>query len=288
MTSKITSIIVCLALATCVLPSPAVAGSPSSNSNEDAATRGRVGLIVDVSALDEEFRRPSERAILDKVPPALTEAGYAITDGTVDLVLRVRFVKLDGGHQYHGIYFEFVHGDEAKSAIDWVHCSGCNQVRLDERLDEALPRLLEALDEAVRSLPDLVEGTSGGDGDGDGDSGQPIAPTPKPIGPLGGAGIGVAALGLGGILWGAVDLSRGRVYHQDLDTPEPRRTWTDFTPRGQVWLGVGVGAVALGSALLITDVLMRAKQRKQRGSRAGLPIPLTTPRALGLGWVQRF
>ena len=287
MTAKFTAIIVCLSLVTSLGVPSLVRASPPEPEAPTASpeTNAQIGLVVDASAIDEEYRGQLEVVTQRKLEPALEEAGYEIAAGVVDIAVRVRFTPIEGGQSRdHGMHFEFIRGDEVEPAIQWVLCNSCGQARLEQLLADSTPRLIEALDIAV---DEAASQTDGGAEDGGPEDTQ-AATVPKPIGPIGGVGIGVAAAGLGTLVWGAVELSRGKVYDQESGVSHPYRPWTDHTPRGRILLGLGIGGAAVGAAILITDLVLRSKKRRSAKKDTGLLIPLMSPNALGMGWIQRF
>jgi hypothetical protein len=109
----------------------------------------------------------------------------------------------------------------------------------------------------------------------------------KPIGPLGGVGIGVAVLGVGATIAGAVELSKGKVYDPGtLDRPDLE--FTDHRPPGQALLGVGIATATVGVALLVTDVVIRSKKRRAQTASARTPFPMVGDGIVGVGLIQKF
>jgi hypothetical protein len=288
MNAKFSSILACISL-TATLAAPARADSrPSESPSSTKATSDAdvsIAVVVDATEIADEFRGQLEHVTLERVTSALTDAGYTVVDGVVDIVIRVRFTQLEGDIQDHGIYFEFILGSRTKSAIEWVHCSGCNRVRLDEKLDASLPQVLDALRDTVDTFSSSNSGSDGNDEPGDGAS--PVVPPPKPIGPVGFAGIGVAALGLGAAIGGAVELSRGRQYTSPSGALYDR-TGVDHRPPGYILVGVGATATVAGLIMLGVDLSRRAKQRKQASGSQTLIVPSFTPTSAGVGVLGRF
>jgi hypothetical protein len=283
---KLVQTCVCLLLAIPLgAPNQASARKPQAGTSADGAvSQVSIGLLVDTSEISEQHRPQLEHVTSTELTPMLESAGYKVVDGAVDLILRVRFVPLESAEdREHGIHFEFIRSGAEQAAIPWVHCPSCSQTTLREKFSEAASPLLDALAKEVESL-----GSTDTDDPSDGSQTPvtPPPPPPKPIGPLGGTGIGVAALGLGALAWGAVEFSRGRVFTDS--GSDPYRTWTDHTPRGSALIGIGVGGVAIGGALLVTDLVLRAKRRKQLARDTGTLVPLTSPSTVGAMWIQRF
>jgi hypothetical protein len=252
------------------------------------ATGKVVTIQIDVTSLPEEERGVAP-VVLGELRTTLEGAGHQVSDEPTPgaIVLRARLRHMEAGNRNYGIHFEFMDGDRAAPAMEWVECIFCTEARVLERIRESAPDLLAAVE---RQVPK----TSAESDTGDETGGEPIddvGPGPakvKPIGPLGFAGIGVATLGLGAVVWGAVDLGRGRVYDNSHAGIGTRRPWTDFGPRGTALLGAGIGGVVLGGALLVTDLAIRSKKRKSLGTSAGVVTPMLSPQSLGLGWTQRF
>jgi hypothetical protein len=183
------------------------------------------------------------------------------------------------------LHFELVEGDKVTKLIDPVVCESCYDDVIVSTVAAQVPTLLDAVDARAAAV-DPGDGDSGDDDTGDGDSGDGDAPPPKPIGPIGFAGIGIAVAGLGVTIGGAVELSRGRVY-DDLGGGETLyRTGTDHRPPGYVLIGVGAAAALAGVVMLAVDVSARAKQRKRAQRAQAIVIPSLDN--VGIGVVGRF
>lgn len=268
-------------------PLPTLVAAPAADATEQPRS---VHVSVDVTELGPKGVGV-DGLVLDKLTAKLQEAGFEVVEASAEAVqLRVRFVGLRVDKFDYGIHFELVDGDAVEPVIQWVACLLCVDANLLPLLDEHSPALIEALDRRLAGSA-TVEGE--GEGEGAGDStigvdavpevGEPIAV----IGPVGGVGIGVAALGLGAVVWGSVELGRGRVY-EDGSSANPDRSWTDHRLRGRALLGAGLGGVALGTALIVTDVVIRAKRRKQAREQTGIVVPMAAPEGIGVAWFQRF
>ena len=254
-------------------PTPALFGFDGQDSP-------KVQLAVDVSELGADGTGV-DGLISDELGPRFAAAGYElVTDDPAALQVRVRLEVLRLDKFDYGIHFELGDGDQVEPLLPWVACLACMDSKLLTVLDSSWNPLLATLDDHVeaRGTDPEVALVSPGDS-------NPVAPPPKPIGPLGGVGIGVAVLGLGATAAGAVELSRGVIYDDPSKTPA-QQTYVDHSIAGRVLLGVGIAGITVGSALLITDVLVRAKRRKQPQARAA--YPLLGPGIAGLGYVQRF
>ena len=101
---------------------------------------------------------------------------------------------------------------------------------------------------------------------------------------MGFAGIGVAVLGVGALVWGGVELSRGVV--TDGLANEQRRL-VDHGPRGTALVGVGAASLVVGAVLLGVDLGLRSKQRKQARSNTAV-APFWTPGHAGISVAGRF
>ena len=288
MTFKQASLVASLSAALSIgAPRFAVASSPESEApSASAETKVKIALVVDTSAIDEEFRHQLEVITTRQLQPALEEAGYEVTDGFVDLALQVRYAPVEAGQfRDHGIHFEVIKGKNVEPAIQWVLCNACGQVRLEELLTETTPQLVEALKKATQTpaTQNTEEGTHDDNPNGSNNDTQPVE-LPKPIGPMGGVGIGVAAVGLGVLIWGGVELSRGVV----IDGLEnEQRRLIDHRPRGNALVGAGAASLVVGIVLLGVDLGLRSKQRKQARSKTAV-APFFTPQSAGIGVAGQF
>ena len=93
----------------CVKEEPTPAASPETNA--------QIGLVVDASAIDEEYRGQLEVVTHRQLEPALEDAGYEIAAGVVEIAVRVRFSPIEGGKfRAHGMHFDFTTGDQVEPA----------------------------------------------------------------------------------------------------------------------------------------------------------------------------
>jgi len=251
----------------------------------ESAAATTVRIVVDASALNDDSGY-FETEIKKQLSEGLTAEGFEVVERGGSTV-RIKLDYFDEQDRDFLITTDVVREGRMAVSQKPTKCPACVDDELVEAAVAILPEVIEVLRMDPQHLP--TEGSNdppAGDGDGDGDVEQ--SPTVAPLGPMGAVGIGIAALGVGAVVWSAVDLSRGKVYDQGADADQPLRTWTDYTPRGRVWLGVGIGGVAVGGALLITDLVIRSKKRKQHEKPSGALVPLMPARGVGLGWVQRF
>jgi hypothetical protein len=247
--------------------------APATTNDSDR----NIGIYVDTSSIEEDSREQFEYVITTHLIQKLEDAGYTVVDGNVSLILQVRLAPLQRAEEReYGLYFDFIRGASSRPAIQWVHCAKCTQVQFTKQFDDAAELVLAELENELESS------TSHPDEPGDGD-GDPVEPaTVKPIGPLGGAGIGIAALGLGATIAGAVELSRGKIYDEPTLT-FGERTYVDHTIPGAVLVGLGAAAFAAGTAMLVVDVVARNKKQKNRAAH-----PMLGPGVVGVGYIQRF
>jgi hypothetical protein len=252
---------------------PAAAAEPESSTQSERPVR-TVRLVIHVAPeLGEEAERYHER-LDERLPPALEEAGFELVDDvTADASVRVSLLVDDLDNFAFRLETEITVGDQ-HTKLKPTPCEDCLIDKLYPAIDQQGPRIVDALQVArVRS------GSPTSHGETQPQAGDP----PPPIGPLGGVGIGVAGLGLAATIAGAVELSKGKRY--DADTGAPDRTFVDHRPAGRALLGAGVAAVVVGAALVITDVTLRAKQRRTP-TRAMHPI--FGEGVVGLGLIQQF
>lgn len=105
----------------------------------------------------------------------------------------------------------------------------------------------------------------------------------RPIGAVGITGAVVAAGGLGALGFGISRLSRGEE-RRPAPMNEERQQLQDFRPQGRVWVGIGVGAAVVGTAVLVVDLTVL---RRRRQARVAL-TPTLGPSTAGLQLHGRF
>jgi hypothetical protein len=249
-------------------PTPAAAAPASAD------TPARVRVVVDADALGDAEAFFEEHAHVS-VSAALEQAGYALRD-QIDAEVTVR------------VRMSFYNEEDLDYEIDVDISTGPELVRLEtaacpQCVDEDLLARVDAIgsdvaDGVARALARVDEH---GAANGEPVEGERVAA----IGGVGIAGGVIAGLGVGATIAGAVELSRGRVF-DDPDRTPVERTFVDHRTPGGVLLGVGAVAVVAGAAMLITDVVMRSRKRKQQ--RAGVAHPILAPGIIGVGYIQRF
>ncbi|PRP99915.1 hypothetical protein [Enhygromyxa salina] len=240
-----------------------------------------LALGVDVSELPEAERGVGP-VLLEQLRSIVEAGGIEITDDPgAATVLQIRVRLMEAGDRNYGIHFEFVEGDSVVPAAEWTDCVFCTEARMLQKLESKQDELYASIQAHQEASVDADTGEdSGAEGDGGHDDGG-VEPLPKPIGPIGVAGAAASVVGLGVIVWGAVEVSRGRVYDHPAGAFKVR-TGVDHAPRGYVLVGVGAAVASAGLVLLGVDVARRAKQRKRARSQA-LVVPLFSPTGLGLG-----
>jgi hypothetical protein len=274
-----------LALAT---PSVALAQAPTAVQDGPRPVR----FELDASAVGDRALG-LEDLLREKLAPVFEANQAELVDMSRSEVPHLR-VRIGGKFKdielfKYELHFELVEGDNVTKLIDPVVCEKCYDDVIVSTVGAQVPTLLEAVDARTAAV-DPGDGDSGdgdtGDGDtGDGDTGDgDSTPTRKPIGPIGGVGIGVAAAGLGITIAGAVQWSRGRVPDDDLTrrTSEGR----DYTGQGQLLVGLGAGALVVGVVMLAVDLGVLAK-RRNGAARAQL-LPTIGPERAGIVVQGRF
>lgn len=278
---QIQSLLVCsLALSMPLAPSTAGAQAPS----EEASAPIRVYIETDTKALGERGLG-MQGAVIREMRGAFEAAGVELLEPEDEdpnaVRLRIRFT---GNAEDVDVYdyelnFELIDGKTATQLIEPVACPKCVDAVLYEKLHEQVSPLVEAIKAETATNTDGSDSTPpSGDGDGD-----PATLPPKPIGVLGGMGIGVAAVGLGVTIAGAVQWSRGRV--PEIDLTRPTSEGLDYTPQGKILVGVGVGTLVVGAVMLGVDLGLRAKQRRKSNYSV---VPTFGPQQAGISFHGRF
>ncbi|PRP89915.1 hypothetical protein ENSA5_70220 [Enhygromyxa salina] len=258
-----------------VLPRPAEAAPASEPSTDPAQVR----LVIDANALGDAAKFFSG-AIAERLGPVFEDAGYKVTDkADADVTVRVRLSFYNEEDLDYQVDVDISAGSEIVR-LETVGCPQCVDDDLLTKVDEQGAAMTDAIGKALAQARDADSTT---------EPPATQASEPEevaPIGALGGVGIGVAVLGLGATVAGAVELSRGRVYDQPADGLE--LGYVDHRPPGAVLLGVGVPVFVAGAAMLIADVVIRSNKRKRRQEQTGTTYPLMGPDVVGLGYVRRF
>jgi hypothetical protein len=184
------------------------------------------------------------------------------------------------------LHFELVEGDKVTKLIDPVVCESCYDDVIVSTVAAQVPTLLDAVDARAAAVgpSDTGDGDTG-DGDaGDGDTNP--APMPKPITGLGIGGAIIAGLGIGALIGGGVELSRGVVIESS-GSRQARQI--DHRTPGFVFVGVGATALVAGVVMLGVDLAAQSRKRKTHVQAARTQvIPILSPAGFGLGVVGRF
>jgi hypothetical protein len=247
-----------------------------------AAEGEHVRVVVDVSMLGEE-----EASFVDAISPglraALEGAGYVLDDDIVsaDATLRVRVRYFNEGNLDYQIDVDISAGEQL-ARLDTIACPQCFERDIVAKVEEKHEMILAGL---ARMLAKANEPAPSERPQQPNTNEQPEASAkPKPIGALGGVGIGVAVLGVGTLVAGGIELGRGKIFDDRSTGLETDSTFVDHRPVGGALLGVGAVVLAAGITMIVVDVV-RAKKR--RGS-AGVAVPLLGPSIVGLGFTGQF
>jgi hypothetical protein len=252
-----------------LLPHVAIAGPATT-------TGSSIRVVVDAKALGDAEASFAAK-IDEKLRAALEDAGYVLDDSVrADATVRVRLSFFNQEDLDYQIDVDIAAGEQLVR-LETVGCPHCGEDELLARVDSRQSEILTALERALAQSSDTVVPAPDEGGE------DPPVQEPgkgKPIGALGGVGIGLAALGVGSIVAGGAELGRGKIY-DDIVTTE--RAFVDHRPVGGALLGVGGVVLVAGVTMLVVDIV-RSKQRRH----AGLPVPLLGPSIVGLGVAGRF
>jgi len=141
-----------------------------------------------------------------------------------------------------------------------------------------LPDVMQLLPQEEVGEPSEVEPSSPIDASGDEKDKVALAP----FGPLGIAGVVVAAAGVGLGVAGGIDLSRGEV---DKAQGREGSKHTDYKPRGIGLLAAGGVAVAVGVVFIAVGVIRTKKKQRERAARVQIDA---SPNFAGLRFSGRF
>lgn len=251
---------------------------------EDLGDRG-IGLD---QAIRDQLGQQIERAEFE-----LVDEGEAAGEAEAAVTLSVRFRALQSGDYDYGVHFEFIDEDGRVPAIEWVDCHMCVDARLMPVLDEQTPALLAALDARLADpvqvpapVPVLVPVRADR-----ADQTVPARdlgeePEHRAITGLGITGSVIAWVGIGALIGGGVELSRGVIV--ETNTGNERGERIDHRPAGYMLIGVGSTALVAGVVMLAVDLARQTKKRKQlRAGQAGV-YPMFTPDGAGLGVLGKF
>lgn len=164
---------------------------------------------------------------------------------------RERWIAVEIGGEYLDFRYRVVpmrDGEALGGAGEWVVCKCSNDELLDaigEKLPAAVERLREPL--ASREEPEPQEGPSEPE-----PQPEPQSPAPRhrKMTELGTAGIAVGAVGVSGVVVGAVFMGLGQ--RRPADRLELER---DYRPPGVAFLVSGGVVLGAGLAMLVTDIV---------------------------------
>ncbi len=234
--------------------SPASAAEPGIERPIDAApVRIRVVLTPMV---DEDQRAEFDAALREQLPELAAVNGFVVSEpGDAELTVRVQLMPPEEDADLYMISSTAMFYGEFELAPE----RACLQCTPSEAVADALTSLVGLAPRVVacRPLPAPADER---------------APLPEPpvdqqprarrwLGPVGYLGIGAAALGLGGVIAGAVLLDRGVVVE---DVGMTTIELADYRRPGAALLGVGLGLLVIGNVALGVDLGVLANRRRAR------------------------
>jgi len=267
-----------LLVAMCLLAAPLAQAAPGlAHVAPSSGDSPSVRLVVDASALGQTSD-VYEDVVAQELRTAFENSDYSLEDSVrADATVRVRIIFFNEADLDYQIEIDISAGPELVR-LDSIGCVQCADEDLMAKIEGAAPKILAGLEHALAASGESPEPREPDDPGQDAPS-----TTVKTITALGGVGIGAAALGLGLVVAGGVELGRGRVYSEATSRPT-ERTGFDHRPPGAALLGVGGAVLMAGVALLAVD-LIRIKNRRRQQAVAH---PLAGPGLVGLGLTGRF
>jgi hypothetical protein len=250
----------------------------------------RVNLAIDTSLLDPAVAARLEPEIAKQLGPVLEEADLqVVTPPEVGKqTLSVQVTAFDEEQRNYEIELQLA-GEGGATTLATVTCDACNERRLIAELIEELPRLVELHEEKYAEAGDAIPLEKPGVDPLVPEVPERLVDSPetesKRMSALGGVGIGVAVLGLGGLVAGGVELGRGKV-HDDVPRLATYQTGFDHQPLGLALLGVGAVVLASGVTMLAIDSI-RMKTRRA-GRQTARVYPLWDAQSVGLQYSLRF
>ncbi|MCX4239733.1 hypothetical protein [Paraliomyxa miuraensis] len=235
---------------------------------------------IDVSTIAEADAPHIERFTNERIEPLLRDRSFAKADDAGDAV-EIRIEYIDPKDLEYAIYLDvFDDGTRIDPGVPWFVCKFCPQGMVADKVAENLPAALDLLERTEATAEDQ----------GKGEPASPIGEPPtvtdepaKPVRPIGWMGITGAIVAGGGLattIAGAVRLAQGEVAEP---SQASQQRVEDYRPQGRVLLGVGVSALAMGTAALVVDVVLRKKKRD-----AVAVTPTWSPHGAGLALSGRF
>lgn len=248
---------------------PLVANGSTEHPDEERA------LAEDVRAATEEGLRK-----------ALEAEGVSLGEGDADATISVRFdwkVYLDSHYQ---VVIEVERDGTATQVSDALECRLCEPPKVAAVVAGQAPKIAAALEaHAVQSDPP-DEPPPHGDPPPDEPPPDTEPPKGKAVGRLGYAGIVTTAIGLGGVIGGAVLLSKD----DEINLEDNRRfeAVDDYRPAGIGTLAVGAGLLVTGAVLIAIDQTVGKKKRNRAARVQHTIAPAITTDTVGLRATIRF
>ncbi|NJK31086.1 MAG: hypothetical protein HC927_00990 [Deltaproteobacteria bacterium] len=238
-----------------------------------------VRLVANAKAVGEDAAAVFEPELLARLRAAIEAAGFEVVESTSDATVRIRLSFYDERDLDYVLAIEVAVGDEVTSP-EPAKCPQCVETDLYAAVDQQGARIVEILQSATvptRAVIEPVIERPESPATLDREEEPPVAP----LGALGGVGIGIAALGVGSTIAGTIELSRGLVRR---DTSEGLELdYIDHRPVGGALFGVGIAGMSVGAALLVADLVLRARKRQRM-----VWVPWMGQGAAGLGLVRHF
>jgi hypothetical protein len=222
-----------------------------------------VRLEVDVSAIAQADAPHIERATLEQIDPLLRDRSYIRADDADDAI-EIRVDYVDREDREYSIHIDiYDQGQLVEPGIPWFVCKFCPQGMVAEAVAEQLPAAIDLLEQAQAHSDEANTSPTRPEPETPAAEHKPPPLVHPPlVHPIGWLGLGGAVVAVGGLatgIAGVVRLKQGRV--AEPSRAEQQRI-EDYRPAGRVLLGVGVGVLVLGTAAVVTDVVLRSKKRK--------------------------
>jgi hypothetical protein len=256
----------------------------------DGSAGLRVNLTIDTSLLDTAVAARLEPELAKQLGAVLAEADLQVVSPPEvgEQTLSVRVNAFDEEQRNYEVDLQLA-GEGGATTLATVTCDACNERRLIAELVEEIPRLVALHEENNAKDGDPIPVEQPG-------VDRPVPENPKRLvdspetkpqrmSALGGVGIGVAVLGVGGLVAGGAELGRGKVYDADTKLPT-ERTYVEHEPPGLALLGVGAVVLAGGVTMLAVDLIRMKKRRAGRAT--GRVYPLWDDHSVGLAYSLRF
>ena len=258
-----------------------VASSRAAWAATPAGEERPLRVKIDVSAIAEADAPHIERFTNERIEPLLRERSFVKADDAEDAV-EIRIEYIDPKDLEYAIYLDvFDDGTRIEPGVPWFVCKFCPQGMVADKVAENVPAALDLLERSEAAGAGEGEGAAAAAGEPAATpSGDPPPKVVRPIGWLGITGAVVAGGGLATTIAGAVRLAQGEVAEP---SPRPEIRIVDYRPQGRMLVGVGVGALALGAAAVVVDVVLRKNKRK-----AVTLAPAFSPRFASVSLSIRF